>query len=92
MPFNTVLFLKGKYAIQQLLIVNWHAPQMFKKKKKTHANVLHVIPPQTLSKTWGAFVLHESQDFEAEESLRLLHMLLKTSNFRAKNREVTGCF
>ena len=34
MPFNTVLFLKGKYAIQQLLIVNWHAPQMFKKKKK----------------------------------------------------------
>lgn len=71
----------------------WHAPQTFPlKKKKKSANVSYVIPSQTLSKTRGAFVFHESQDFEAEESLWLLYILLKISNFSAKNGEATGFF
>lgn len=68
------------------------ATDVFFKKKKKSANVSYVIPSQTLFKTWGAFVFHESQDFEAEESLWLLYILLKISNFSAKNREATGFF
>ena len=92
MPFNTLsIIFKGKICLQQLLIVTGMRHRRFLKKKKS-TNVSYVIPPQTLSKTLGAFVFHESQDFEAEESLWLLYILLKISNFSAKNGEATGFF